>query len=79
MIKGLCGELKPLCQLDPLLLPLLVYICPHQELSKLFPLIPTYLSAAYLYESVNRGGIYYIQKFTTDEVSIIVLVTLHLS
>lgn len=71
MFDGLRNELKPLSQLDPLLLPLLVYICPYRELSELFSLIPTYLSVAYLNELVNHDGVHYIRRFTKNEVSII--------
>lgn len=70
MIDGLHHELKPLVQLDPLLLPMLVYICPNHELPKLLLIIPTYLSVAWLYELVDPHGQYSSNALTTNEVSV---------
>lgn len=41
-------DLKPLVILDPLMLPLLVHVCPIEELPGVIAVIPPYLSAARL-------------------------------
>ena len=50
-IDAVSGQLNPLFQLDPLLLPLLVFICPTPELPSLFAEIPPSMSASWLHYS----------------------------
>ena len=45
-------KLQPLIQLDPLLLPQLVYICPTHQISSLFAVIPPSVSASWLHYSL---------------------------
>lgn len=54
--EDLYDDLRPLFQLDRLLLPLLMYICPIENLPKLFLLLPLYHSAAWLFEIVRTRG-----------------------
>lgn len=53
IVGGIYDDLQPLIQLDHLLLPLLVNICPSDELPKLFCFLPPYLSAAWLSAKVK--------------------------
>lgn len=55
MVATKCEDLWPLTSLDPLLLPLLVKMCPPEELADVFSVLPPYLSAAYLLELVKCG------------------------
>ena len=55
LIASKCDDLWPLTSLDPLLLPLLVKICPPEELADVFTVLPPYLSAAYLLELLRSG------------------------
>eukprot|EP00731_Ephydatia_muelleri_P002838 Em0001g2838a len=41
-------KLQDLFQLDPLLLPVFVHVCPRKELTTLFKFIPSYVSTAYI-------------------------------
>ena len=47
-------DLKPLVMLDPLLLPLLVYVCRIEELPGVISVIPPYLSAALLVKLLSN-------------------------
>ena len=63
----LYSELKPLFVMDPLLLPNFVYICPENEYSKLFTVLPPFLSimrTAYLFQmrsSINVNDVSWIE------------------
>lgn len=48
LIEEHFDDMKPLVELDPLFLPMVVYICPAEELSMLFLQIPPFVSAARL-------------------------------
>ncbi len=47
-------KLKCLAHFDPLLLPNILYICPSQELSSLFLLMPIYLSTKFMVYMIKR-------------------------
>ena len=55
MIEAVQGHLKPLILLDSLLLPLLVYICPENDLCKLFALIPADVSTSWIRHTIDPG------------------------
>ncbi len=44
---------RPLVQLDYRILPLLVSICPNEELPNILHLLPTNLSAAWLHQMIK--------------------------
>ena len=46
--------LEPLAELDPLFLPIVVFVCPRPELVLLLLRIPPYLSAARVSVIVNQ-------------------------
>ena len=54
------GKLEPLLQLDPLLLPLLVYACPTHELPSLFAVIAPSVSASWLHHSAGHLPVSFI-------------------
>ena len=58
------NTLEPLMNLDPLLLPLLVNICPPKSLPEVFLVSPIYLSAARILKYVQDTQ----HKFHHDEV-----------
>jgi hypothetical protein len=47
----------PFLTLDPLLLPMLVNVCPPVELPAVIAVIPTYISTAKILNMINIKGI----------------------
>ena len=64
VVKELLDGAAPLVALDPLLLPMLVSICPAAELPVVVSLLPPYLSAAKILQLVEAK-----KRITIDEVS----------
>ena len=53
-VKHHYDTLKPLMSADPMLLPLLIYICPRMQLPLVFHQIPVCVSAAWVLYLVSR-------------------------
>ena len=71
LIENHYSSLKPLLAADPLLLPILVYICPRKQLPLLVSQIPVYVSAVWLAHLITSS-----YDFNTS-VSIIIHISTH--
>ena len=65
VVKKHFRELKPLCVLDPLFLPLFILVCPEKELPELILQIPLYISAAFALQILRNKR---MDNFTEPEV-----------
>ena len=68
LIDSVSSHLKPLLILDPLLLPLLVSICPAGDRPSMFAVLPAHISAAWLHHCFCSGG---HKVLSLSEVSVI--------
>ena len=59
-------QMKPLAEVDPLFLQVVVYICPKKELPALMKQIPPFVSATWLSSTISKSTYLYM-----DEVSIV--------
>ena len=55
--------LEPLLQADPLLLLVLVYICPQKQLTHLVKRIPLYISASWVSYLLKKDYYRYVSEF----------------